>query len=67
MTAQPVHQYTARPVGDGSGEWILIDRASGQELFRASERLVKAKMHLNVDYEAQRPAASRSRRRKRER
>lgn len=65
MTAQPVHQYTARPVGDGSGLWELLAADTGQVLFRASKRLVMAKLRQEVDYEAQ--GAGRGKRRKRER
>jgi hypothetical protein len=70
MTEKAAHVYLTRPSPDDPDLWELVDKGSGQVLMRGSERLVKAKAGLNVDYEAQgvgmRPPRG-TRRRKRER
>ncbi len=53
MTERPAHVYTARPADDGSGLWVVVHNESGQEIMRGSEKVCKAKVGLNVDYDAQ--------------
>jgi hypothetical protein len=67
MTEKAAHVYLTRPSPDDPDLWELVDKGSGQVLMRGSERLVKAKAGLEVDYAAQWKETGRSRRKRRAR
>jgi hypothetical protein len=67
MTEKAAHVYIVRPVGDGSDDYEIVHKVTGEQRFRGPEWLANVKKDLYVDYDALDTRQTRGERRKRER